>query len=80
VPATPRPLARFPRSGILSGGEVSEWLKVPISKIGVADEVTVGSNPTLSAESQSAVRVQLTASEELGAVRERLIRVYGRVA
>ncbi len=29
-------------------GEVSEWLKVPLSKSGVA-QVTVGSNPTLSA-------------------------------
>ena len=59
---------------------MSEWLKVPISKIGVADEVTVGSNPTLSAESQSAARVQLTAPNELGVERERLIRVSGRVA
>ena len=30
-------------------GEVSEWLKVPVSKTGVALCVTVGSNPTLSA-------------------------------
>ena len=33
-------------------GEVSEWLKVPLSKSGVA-RVTVGSNPTLSASVSS---------------------------
>ena len=33
----------------LFSGEVSEWLKEPVSKTGVALVVTVGSNPTLSA-------------------------------
>ncbi len=37
------------RLGIdVAHGEVSEWLMVPLSKSGVA-QVTVGSNPTLSA-------------------------------
>ena len=40
--ATRRPLA------ILRGGEVSEWLMVPLSKSGLA-RASVGSNPTLSA-------------------------------
>ena len=35
--------------GIVIRGEVSEWLKVPISKIGRAQKALVGSNPTLSA-------------------------------
>ncbi len=60
------PLACFQLSGILPDGEVSEWLKVPISKIGVADEVTVGSNPTLSADLQPVARVHLTAPKNAG--------------
>ncbi len=35
--------------GIQAPGEVSERLKEPVSKTGVAPSVTVGSNPTLSA-------------------------------
>ncbi len=31
-------------------GEVSEWLKEPVSKTGVPFEGTAGSNPTLSVE------------------------------
>ena len=35
--------------GILTGGEVAEWPKAPLSKSGSALKVLVGSNPTLSA-------------------------------
>ena len=40
----------------LPSGEMSEWLKEPVLKTGGA-QVPVGSNPTLSAKTQTCIRI-----------------------
>ena len=40
-----------------SCGEMSEWLKEPVLKTGGA-QVPVGSNPTLSAKTQTCIRIR----------------------
>ena len=40
-----------------SYGEMSEWLKEPVLKTGGA-QVPVGSNPTLSAKTQTCIRIR----------------------
>ena len=58
--------------GILTGGEVAEWPKAPLSKSGSALKVLVGSNPTLSANSNHSRRESLRRQRSWGlAVRVR---------